>query len=95
MRSLQGIKVQQVTTEPQEEEISLLDEGDMVMTTVTHEVTIDGEKSWIKHGASTKVRSGETAAQARDRLSRYVSEGALNEVEANVTAVRSFTARFK
>lgn len=80
---------------PEDDDFQLLDPGDSVMTTCTHEVTVDGEKSWIKHGAITKVRPGETAAEASARLSRFVTKGALKEVQYNVEQIRAFTAQYR
>lgn len=87
-----ALEVRRVAEDYQDDLLDLLSPGDTVMTTVTHEVTIDGEKSWIKHGATTTVRLDETADQARERLSKYVTIGALKEVGANVEQVRAFIA---
>lgn len=84
------LEIRQVAEGHQDDLLDLLSPGDTVMTTVTHEVTIDGEKSWIKHGATTTVRVSETADQARERLSAYVTMGALKEVGANVEQVRAY-----
>lgn len=65
-----------------------LTEGDYIEVSVTHEIQIDGDKSWVKYGVSTKVQPGETAEKARERASEGVNRGVLRTLEETVVAVR-------
>ena len=67
--------------------------GDGIMATATHEISVDGEKSWIKFGATTTVQESETTQEAYLRLEKVVDQGSLKKVEASVKAVRAFTAQ--
>ncbi len=82
----------QIATTDERGDVDLdgLSPGDGVMFSVTHEVTVDGEKSWVKYGATTSVRTGETPQEAFNRLSANVNRGALLGVEQAVKAVRGY-----
>lgn len=67
-----------------------LAEGDRVDVSVTHEVKIGKETSWIKYGVNTALMSGETEEQARERASSLVSAGVLKVVEKTVKSVQSY-----
>ena len=50
-----------------------LSPGDPVVYAITHEVNYgNGEKMWIKLGASTEVRANESPLATRARLVNYV-----------------------
>lgn len=54
-------------------DIDSISPGDPVVYSVTHEVNYgNGEKMWVKLGASTQVRINETPLSARNRLVGYV-----------------------
>lgn len=59
---------------------------------VTHEIVIDGEKSWIKYGVSYSVEPGEDPSAARYAASGHVNEGVLSTVRETVETVREATA---
>jgi hypothetical protein len=65
-------------------------EGDSVEVSVTHEVKIGKETSWIKYGVHTKVQSGETEEAARNRAAELTASGALKVVEKTVKSVQSY-----
>ena len=67
-----------------------LAEGDRVDVSVTHEVKIGKETSWIKYGVNTSVASGETEEQARSRATSLVSAGVLKVVEETVQSVQTY-----
>jgi len=50
-----------------------LDEGDTIAVTVTHQINIQGDNSWVKYEATSKVRPGETTDEADERLLTHVS----------------------
>lgn len=54
------------------EETHLLDQGDRVSISVTHQIRINGDDSWVKAEASTSVRESESSDQAGDRVLTFV-----------------------
>lgn len=63
-----------------------LDEGDTVEQSLTVEVNANGNKYWIKTGATGKVRSGETASSTSKRLLNFVTQRtikAIREIQQN------------
>lgn len=76
---------------PQLPELRELYPGDMLQLTVTHEIVVGGEKSWVKYGVSTTVQPGETGDKARKRASGHVNKGVLDEVSTTVETVRGAT----
>jgi hypothetical protein len=58
---------------------------------VTHEIVIDGEKSWIKYGISYSPDHGEDPETARERASEHVNDGVLAVVRETVETVRKAT----
>lgn len=52
---------------------SSLDEGDTIEHSLTVETNVMGNKIWLKTGATTKVRTGETPSGASKRLANFVS----------------------
>jgi hypothetical protein len=67
-----------------------LSPGDTVDVSVTHEIVIGREKSWIKFGVSTKVQPSELAGDAIDRASELVTQQVLFIIEDAVKAVRDY-----
>lgn len=70
-----------------------LNEGDRVDVSVTHEVKIGKETSWIKYGVNTAVVTGETEEQARVRATSLVSAGVLKVVEDVVESVQNYNEK--
>lgn len=68
----------------------VLNEGDRVDVSITHEIKIGKETSWIKYGVNTAVMAGETEEQARERAKSLVSAGVLNVVEGAVESVQNY-----
>lgn len=67
---------------------SFLREGDTITVAVTHEVKIDGESSWIRFEAASKI-NGETSEEASTRVIGAVNQGSMSAVYAAVETVRS------
>ena len=67
-------------------------EGDLVEVAITHEIVIDGEKSWIKYGVSTRVEPGESWTEARERASIHVNKGVMETIKETVETVRKATS---
>jgi len=64
-------------------------EGDTILVGMTHEVSVGRDKSWIKYEATTKVRPGETAADARTRTIGHVNRSVRDAIDAAVEMIRS------
>ena len=70
----------------------VLYEGDQVTCGMTHEIKVGYDKSWVKYEAITKVRPGESAADARTRAVGHVNESVMRAVAQAVETVRRFNA---
>ncbi len=49
-----------------------LDSGDSIEHSITVETSIGGQKLWLKTGATTSVREGETPSGASKRLAHFI-----------------------
>ena len=58
---------------------------------VTHEIVIDGEKSWIKYGVSYSVEPGEGVETARERATYEVNTGIMRSIRETVETVKEAT----
>lgn len=67
-------------------------EGDTILVGMTHEIKVGYDKSWVKYEATTKVRPGETGADARTRAVGHVNESVMRAVAQAVETVRRFNA---
>lgn len=67
---------------------SFLRDGDTITVAVTHEVKIDGESSWIRYEASSKVNQ-ETSEDASRRVIGHVNEAVMEAVHSTVETVRN------
>lgn len=63
--------------------------GDQITVGVTHEISINRDKSWVRYEAVTKVRPGETAEDARTRAIGHVNVSVMEAVKQTVETVRS------
>ena len=52
--------------------------GDRIDFAVTHELDVDGEKSWVKYGVSSQVGDGENAIEATTRIVNFVNGAVLS-----------------
>jgi len=73
-------------------ESSELSQGDQITVSITHQIEIGRDKSWVKYEAQTKVRPGESAADARTRAIGHVNESVMTTVATTVDSVRRFNA---
>jgi hypothetical protein len=64
-------------------------EGDSILVGVTHEISVGRDKSWVKYEATTKLRPGEVAADARSRAVGHVNESVMKTVAVVVETVRN------
>ena len=65
-------------------------EGDTILVSITHEVKIGRESSWVKYEANSKVRPDEAAQDARTRVINHVNQSVMVAVEEAVNTVRSY-----
>lgn len=63
------------------------DVGDTVEVSVTHEIKIDGEKSWVGTRYATKIRDNETSDEAHQRADAKVQEWVIQSVNSAVAHV--------
>lgn len=69
-----------------------LSSGDSIELSVTHEIKISGDKSWVGARISTTIRENETTEDAQDRLSAAVQSAVMREVETTVKTVKGYTS---
>jgi hypothetical protein len=61
--------------------------GDAIAYQVTHEVNYSNdEKMWVKYGATTSVRDGETTDEANKRLVEHVHNSVADAIREAVEA---------
>ncbi len=68
-----------------------LSPGDVVDVAVTHEIVIGGEKSWIKYGVQSKVRTNESTKDAETRVVDHVNVAVMDAIQETVKVVRNMT----
>lgn len=64
--------------------------GDEISVSVTHEVKVGRDSSWVKYEAKTKLRPGEVAEDARTRAIGHVNESVMIAVHQAVERVRNY-----
>jgi hypothetical protein len=65
-------------------------EGDQITVGITAEISVGRDKSWCKYEATTKLRSGERAEDARTRAIGHVNESVMEVVATTVETQRSY-----
>lgn len=69
------------------EQRELLDSGDRISVSVTHQIRINGDDSWVKAEASSSVRESESPDHAGDRVLQYVDAFVIKACEQVATTV--------
>lgn len=64
-----------------------LNQDDVIEISVTHEIKIKGDKTWVGARMSSKVREGETTEDAEDRVGRAVDEAVMRQIHRTVETV--------
>lgn len=67
----------------------LLDPGDRVTVSVSHQIYINGDQSWIKLEINGQVRDAETSGEAIGRVHGEVLHHLMGIIEDNVAMVES------
>lgn len=76
-------KIRAQAKEAQANKPDLLDVGDAVEHSISAQVRIaPGKEVWVKMGAVVHVRPGETAAQADERATEFVTESLNDKIQA-------------
>ena len=65
---------------------AVLRTGDKVTVSVTHEIKIQGDSSWVKYEATSLVQD-ETTEQAASRVINHVNDAAMSAVRETVNRV--------
>lgn len=63
--------------------------GDQITVSVTHQIQIGRDNSWVKYEAVTRLQPGETAADARTRAIGHVNQSVMEAVHSTVETVRN------
>lgn len=64
-----------------------LDSGDRITISVSHQVYISGDQSWIKLEVNGRVRDGEDGHAAIDRVNDLVAHQVMTVIDTNVALV--------
>ena len=64
-------------------------EGDSISVSISHQVKVGRDESWVSYEALTKVQPGETTQDARTRAIGHVNESVMQAVDTVVETVRS------
>jgi len=65
---------------------SFLREGDTITVAISHEIKINGDASWVRYEATSKINQ-ETSEVAGHRIIGHVNEYVMKAVEATVNHV--------
>jgi hypothetical protein len=68
---------------------SVLETGDRVTVSVSHQIKIGREESWIRYEASTNVKSDEHSEDAKTRVIDHVDQGVMDAIDRVVQTVQN------
>lgn len=71
-------------------ESKVLHPGDSVEFSVTHQIRINGDDSWIKYGVQTKVQDDETSEEAAQRVLNHVDAFVIQACEQVAQTVERY-----
>ena len=66
----------------------MLVEGDRVVCSISHQLRIDGEDTWVKFETNAQVQAEETAEQASERVIQHTNKQAMRTVYVVVETVK-------
>lgn len=72
---------------------NVLSEGDTIQVTVSHQMYIDGDQSWVTYRVQGKVEEGEEFHDANRRIMDAVSGGSQAAIKETVRNVREIAAK--
>lgn len=64
--------------------------GDTVELSVTHQIRINGDDSWVKYGVQTKVQDDETTEEAAQRVLDHVDAFVIKACEQVAQTVERY-----
>lgn len=67
----------------------MLFNGDKITVSVSHQVKIGREESWIRYEASSAVQPDESTEDAKDRVVGHVNRGVMDAVMQVVETVQN------
>lgn len=67
-----------------------LDVGDRISISVTHQIRINGDDSWVKYEASTRRRESESTEEADKRLLDHVDAFVIRACEQVAQTVERY-----
>jgi hypothetical protein len=70
-------------------------EGDRVAVTITHNIKINGDDSWVKYELETKVHPGEDLAEVDNRVIEHAAKTVVRLAERAATEVVEYTPQMK
>ena len=70
-----------------------LSTGDRIELSITHQVVINGDNSWIKLGVDSQVQKDETTDSAVERVTNLVNEKIIKAIEKTVETVNSYEGK--
>lgn len=69
----------------------LLQQGDRIEFSVTHQIRVDGDDSWVKYGVSKTLSEGETAHAVAKALVDHVNTTVMAAVHTTAKAIGGST----
>lgn len=66
----------------------VLSEGDRITASISHQIRVDGDESWVKYEVNAAVMQGETSDQAKTRVKDHVNATAMEFVHEVVDKIR-------
>jgi hypothetical protein len=70
---------------------SVLNHGDSIETSVSHQLYIDGDQAWITYKVFTRVAEDEDSSQAHDRAMKHIEAGVKSLVTETVKNARKMS----
>jgi hypothetical protein len=70
-----------------------LSAGDRIELSVTHQIVINGDNSWVKLGVDSEVQKDETTDDAIERVTNLVNEKIIKAIEKTVETVNGYEGK--
>lgn len=72
---------------------NVLSEGDTIQVTISHQMYIDGDQSWVTYRVQGRVEEGEEFHDANRRVMDAVNAGSKAAIKETVRNVREIAAK--
>jgi len=70
-----------------------LSAGDRIELSITHQIVINGDNSWVKLGVDSQVLKDENSDTAIERVTNLVNEKIIKIIEKTVETVNSYEGK--